>query len=849
MRLLKKRVRQQAAVADLGRRALAEPGLDILMNEAVTLLVDTLDIEYAKILELQPDGSEMLLRAGVGWSANLVGQVTVGAGLDSQAGYTLAADQPIIVDDLRTETRFSGPPLLHEHGVVSSASVIIRGHPRPYGVLGVHTRERRAFTPDDVLFLRAVANIIALAVQREADRVELYRREQAFKTLSENALDIIARFDRKFRHLYVNRVIEEITGLPAEEFIGKTNRELGMPDELVTQWEQALRSVLDSGEHRWVEFEFSAPDGTRWFQSRLSPEFGSDGTAETVLGITREVTAQRVAVEQLRRNEEQFRSLSVSSPVGIFVSDVEGNVTYLNPRCEEILDVPLSAALGQGWLSLIPEDDRAMLYKKMGRAFDVGRTGEAEVRIKKAPDTDRWIMVRVAPVRGIGGEFTGYVGTLEDITEKKFAERRLSFLAEASAVLSESLDVRKTMEAIVNLAIPRFADMSMVHLVDNEGELRNIAVAHVDPEIEANLQRRYREEPPRYEEPHSIARVLRTQRAELIREISDQRWQEITHTPEHRDLVLMFQPRSALSVPLVARNIVLGVMTFVYSSSGRRYTEPDLELGISLGYRAALAIDNARLYQEAQDAIRYRDEFLSIASHELKTPLTSVKGYTQLLELLTGRPDVEPERMAAAAARAREQAERLEALITDLLDVSRIHQGRLDLRLSEFDLAELAATVLRRFEEGPEITPLHRLELVAPEPVVGEWDSERLDQVLTNLISNAVKYSPQGGPVRVEVRVDGSTAELAVSDQGIGIPESELGDVFEPFQRTHRVPASVTGTGLGLFIVRRIVEQHGGSISVESEIENGSRFVVRLPRDMSNVLARSAAQEDLGITG
>jgi GAF domain-containing protein len=184
------RVQQQAAVAKLGVRALAVSDTNVLFSEAVCVLRKTLDIDYAKVLELLPEREELLLRAGVGWRAGLVGQGTVSAGIDSQAGYTLASAAPVIVEDLRTESRFSGPPLLREHGVVSGMSVIIHGEDHPFGVLGAHTREQRTFTDHDVHFLQAIANVLAATVGRErteAERRRLEDREELARVQAERA--------------------------------------------------------------------------------------------------------------------------------------------------------------------------------------------------------------------------------------------------------------------------------------------------------------------------------------------------------------------------------------------------------------------------------------------------------------------------------------------------------------------------------------------------------------------------------------------------------------------------------------------------------------------------------------
>ena len=191
------RARQQAVIAELGRRALTEEDISALMEMVVETAARTLGVEYSKVLELLPDGDALVLRAGVGWKEGLVGRATVGAGLDSQAGYTLFTDGPVVVEDLRAERRFGGPPLLHEHEVVSGMSVVIRGRERPFGVLGAHTKSRRTFTVDDVNFLRGIANVLAAAIERKEaedalDEVREAARSRLARDIHDTALQDLA---------------------------------------------------------------------------------------------------------------------------------------------------------------------------------------------------------------------------------------------------------------------------------------------------------------------------------------------------------------------------------------------------------------------------------------------------------------------------------------------------------------------------------------------------------------------------------------------------------------------------------------------------------------------------------
>jgi signal transduction histidine kinase len=227
-----------------------------------------------------------------------------------------------------------------------------------------------------------------------------------------------------------------------------------------------------------------------------------------------------------------------------------------------------------------------------------------------------------------------------------------------------------------------------------------------------------------------------------------------------------------------------------------------------------------------------REEFLGIASHELKTPLTSIKGYVQMLTRRPSQRDTSAERLGGIYDALGRQVQRLEVLVTNLLDTARVQQGWLVLERRPTDLVEIARQVLARCADSPEQTAQHRLTLVAAGPVEGVWDADRLDQVLTNLISNALKYSPAGGDVRVTLRQVDDEAEVLVSDEGIGIPADEQAQLFQPFFRgASHLPHGIQGVGLGLYISGRIVDRHGGRITLVSTPSHGTTFTVRLPLD------------------
>jgi signal transduction histidine kinase len=404
------------------------------------------------------------------------------------------------------------------------------------------------------------------------------------------------------------------------------------------------------------------------------------------------------------------------------------------------------------------------------------------------------------------------------------ARERAMFLSQASAVLGRSLDYEQTLQNVARLAVPTIGDWCAVELSsDDGGASRQVAVAHIDPtkiELAYELRRRY---PPDPDDPTGVPNVLRTGISEMYAEITDALLVAGARDHEHLRIARELGLRSVIIVPIRDGRRVLGALSFVLANTDRRYSADDLVMAEQLGERAGAAISNARLYAEAQTAIRARDDFLLVAGHELRTPVAAMSLHHE--HLASAPDDTSIASVRARGAKLRAQTERMTRLITELLDVSKIAAGRLVLDLTEVDLGAEARMNAERMHDDFERA--HAPLVLEIEEARGRWDRARVDQIITNLFTNALKYG-RGSPVIVRVQRRGDHAVLEVVDRGIGIAPEDQERIFERFERAVSA-RHFGGLGLGLWITKRLVTALGGTISVRSEPGQGATFAVELP--------------------
>ncbi len=355
--------RQQESVARLGQCAVTNVDLDSLMDEIAHTVADTFDVEYCKVLECLPGGEQVLLRAGVGWNEGLVGNATVGTALQSQAGYTLRADGPVIVEDLRTETRFSGPPLLHNHGVVSGMSVIIHGAESPFGVLGAHTTKRRTFSQEDIRFLQVVANLLADAIQRKQAEDALRDREHRLRLITNSVPAMIAYVDHERRYQFANTPYRETFGAVSEEIVG-----MHISDVLGEVGYARARPHIDAalrGEAVTFEVEMPIKDNPPLtLRPTLVPHINEHGDVVGYYALVLDVTEQRKSEDELRASEQRYRSL-LDNHVDAVGLTVDGKIVYANDQMANLTGYTLEETMGCSPVEFIAPKDRQRAEKRI----------------------------------------------------------------------------------------------------------------------------------------------------------------------------------------------------------------------------------------------------------------------------------------------------------------------------------------------------------------------------------------------------------------------------------------------------------------------------------------------------
>lgn len=541
-------------------------------------------------------------------------------------------------------------------------------------------------------------------------------------------------------------------------------------------------------------------------------------------------------VRQMERLLRVFEALGQSGPAVLWRSDGSGALTYVSARWLEATGQSTEEALGGGWAGRLHEDDGARVRDLLLTAHERREAFGVDCRLRQEDGGFRWFLLSGQPHWGAAREFEGLAGVALDIDERKRAEIALRrtqqmarFLANASVALTDMADHRNILHKVASLVVPFFADWCAIDLLREEGDLERLVVVHSQPR-QAELARAIaRQWLPSPSDATGPGRVACTGEPELVERVSELHLLSWTRDDEHRRVLQEVGLGSYLCVPIRWRQQTRAVLTMATSEADRAYEAADVRVAEDLAHRTSLAIDNAVLYRASLEADRRKDEFLAVLSHELRTPLNAIVGWSHVLREGTPSPEAVRKGMDTIHRNAQLQTQ----LIADILDISRIAAGKVRLDVRAVDLSSIVDAALDTLRPAAEARRVRLETVLDPNAGPVSGDAGRMQQVVWNLVSNAIKFVPEKtGRVHVRLEAIDSHVRLTIEDNGPGIEPGFLPHVFERFRQadaSNKRPHQ--GLGLGLAIVRQLVELHGGTVRADNrDGHSGAIFTVELPR-------------------
>ena len=719
-----------------------------------------------------------------------------------------------------------------------------------------------------ILFLLVISVSARKQVQQQTS--ELRASESRYRALFENNPDQIFRLKEDGTFLDYHASPDNKTYLLNGDFLGKNIKEV-IPPDLSKVILNNVEKVIKSNSNKTHEFQIPVQNGHRDFEARYT----ASGENE-VITIIRDITARKKAEMELRESEKRYQTLARVSPVGIFHTNNEGLTTYVNPTWCQISGVPADEALGVVWLNAVHPEDRDTLYNNWKKTTQVRTSSTAEFRFVHPDGSVVWVIGQAVPEINSKKQVDGYVGTITDITERKKIEAELErsidseraalavarMIQAANLALSRSLNLEEILQLLLDhlFEIVPF-DVASVMLLEENQKLTTYALKGSEEWIDTD-------------QSHLISidknnipvldKILESGQCICI--------EDTNRCDEWQDLPGMGGCESWIGVPLIAGHQMLGLY-----SLGKKtlnfFTPEYQELTKAISAQAAIAIQNAKLHEsilfqaaelekrvadrtielaqrvseveslnsklqtlteelkeavvKAESADKLKSAFLATMSHELRTPLNSIIGFTGiLLQKLVGPLSDEQEKQLKMVQGS---ARHLLELINDVLDISKIEAGQVKVVFDVFNLDDVIEKSIQKVSTMADKKGLALIINANPKDINIESDKRRIEQILINLLNNAVKFTEQG-EVRLECRLSDDMLITEVIDTGIGIKLDDIESLFKPFQQIDTgITRQYEGTGLGLSICRRLVELLGGKIWVESEWGKGSTFTFTLP--------------------
>ena len=704
------------------------------------------------------------------------------------------------------------------------------------GLLELPSDDFYYFSKTTATFCDVVASSIAFTYHNQYSKKiesEHTSREEAEnflhseKKYSEDIVETIREpllvLDKGLRVVSVNSAFNKTFKVSKRETLGKPVYKLGNGQWNIPQLRQLLESILPQksqiqGFEVEHNFEKIGKKIMRLNAKKIEP-------VQLILLVVEDITDQIYQERELKSSQEKYRILVEGvKDYAIFIIESDGRIATWNRGAQRILGYNAKEVIGKNFeIFRTNEDDRKNAIEELEQVKRVGQYHEIGLRNRK-DGSYFWADVLTTKIFH-NAQQRGFAKIIRDISKQKTNEENLKFLSEASRMLSSTLDYKLTLDNIGKLAVPKIADWFAIDMLSDKGELQQVTLTHKDP---AKIQwaREYRaSNPPDMNRSTGVPQVIKTGKPVLFPHITKEMLKKFSKTEKEYKLALSIGITSAMIVPLFRSKKPIGAISLITTESKRNFNKKDLAMAQELSNRASVALENAKLYKLSQDAVSLRDTFISVASHELKTPVTSVKLFTQVLrkhsEVIGDAKAVD------YLTKMENQLDKLTELIYDLLNVAKIQAGRMTFRKETFDFDTAVMEVISILQES--ITK-HRLIVNGQTQTQITGDKERIGQVINNLISNAVKYSPKSNSINIELSKNNNDVILSVQDFGVGIHKSHLHKIFDRFYRVYS-PTDKTypGLGLGLYISAEIIKRHDGKLWVESTPKKGSIFTFSLP--------------------
>jgi PAS domain S-box-containing protein len=542
--------------------------------------------------------------------------------------------------------------------------------------------------------------------------------------------------------------------------------------------------------------------------------------------------------DELAQSKLRYADLFDFAPISYCTLDENGVIEEANLAVARLLGGTSQQFIRQPFDEFLVPDDRERFHEYLRHCRETSQRLRIELRL--LPKDSEPVVVELYTIATREMEHGRLQSrcVIVNLTERRRAEEALQrsqvelalrakhhFLSESSAAFSASLHYETVLENIVRMSIPQLADCAAVDIVQPDGSLLRAAVAHIDKAKESRVWE-LGKMPEDNNEAFGKAKVVRSGRSEMYAEMSESLVASVAGSAAHLEVLRQINCRSFICVPLMVRGKAIGAIDFMRIDGEQRYSLSDLTLAEEFTDRAAMAIDNAMLYSKEQAVNDFKDRFMAMVSHELKTPLTPILGAIYRLRLIRAN-DHDVQNMADIVERS---ARKQTAIIDDLLDVSRVMTGKFQLNKRLIDLSAVIRGVADAAQANADAAQVQLDATIVPTRPIS-CDAERVQQAISMLVANGIKFSSAGGTVRLRMEDEPSLVRITVADDGEGLAAEFLPHIFEPFRQADQFSTrSYGGLGLGLSLARHIVTQHGGTIRAESEGKGkGATFTVELP--------------------